>query len=120
MWAYALVAFGGAVGCMARLGLARSFHLQWGTLAANVVACLVLGYLSARLKALEPDVHENWRLLVGTGFCGGLSTFSTLMLELVGYTQKGDYADGLGYLALSVALGTVSLVLGMWAAGRVA
>ena len=99
---------------MLRLGLGRAIPIHWGTFAANALACLALGILSARLRAAGADAHENWRLLVGVGFCGGLSTFSTLMLEMVGFGERGMLGQGAGHLLLSVAAGVGALLLGRW------
>lgn len=109
-----LVALGGALGSVSRYGLARWQTLPYGTLAANVIACLVLGYLSGRLGAQAAGPNHPWRLLIGAGFCGGLSTFSTLILELVGYGERATLPTAFGYLAASLALGTLALLAGLW------
>lgn len=68
-----------------------------GTLAANLIGAYVVGVavaLFASYSALAPE----WRLLVITGFCGGLTTFSTFSAEMVTLLQQGR-----GQLALSAA-----------------
>ena len=114
MMAALYVALGGALGAVARWGLARWWVGPAGTLCANALACLLLGWLVARLAALPPAEAEAWRLLVGVGFCGGLSTFSTLALELVLYGQRGQLGVGLGYVAASLGVGVAALLAGLW------
>lgn len=114
-----LVALGGALGSISRYGLARWQTLPYGTFAANVIACLVLGYLTGRLGAQLAGTTHTWRLLIGVGFCGGLSTFSTLVLELVSYGEKAAFPTAFGYLAASLVLGTLALLAGLWL-GRLA
>lgn len=109
-----LVALGGALGSVSRYGLARWQALPYGTLAANVLACLVLGYLTGRLGAQVAGATHPWRLLIGAGFCGGLSTFSTLILELVGYGERAALPTAFAYLATSLVLGTLALLVGLW------
>ncbi len=132
-----MVLLGGGVGSVLRyylgawlnqLGGAAYFG---GTLLANVIACLVLGFLVG--LGLAPSVvaqHQNaaklylcWPLLA-TGFCGGLSTFSTLMLEVAMpqsqqlTTQMAPSMFGqigpfnLGYLLVTLVLGILSIWLG--------
>jgi CrcB protein len=111
-----LVAFGGAAGSVLRFGLGRLTTHPYGTLTSNLLACLVLGYLTARLAGTDHEATYVWRLLIGIGFCGGLSTFSTLMMELATYAQKGQLTNGLGYVFGSFVLGIVAILGGMYMA----
>jgi CrcB protein len=108
---------GGALGTALRFGLGRVTQHPLGTLLSNIIACLVLGFLTAKLAALGKESPNAWRLFLGIGFCGGLSTFSTLMLELVQYQQQGNVLQGAGYLAASFGLGMAAVLVGMWAGG---
>ena len=111
------VAAGGAAGSVARylVGLAAlgaSAQFPWGTLAINVVGSFVLGLV---LGALPPG--GGARLLLGTGFCGGFTTFSTFSTEVVALAEEGAVGRAGAYAAASVALGVLAAVTGA-AVGR--
>lgn len=109
------IAVGGAVGAWARLGLADLLPTEpgrwpWGTFIANIVGCLVLGYAGTRLmERLPPSTYR--RPFVGTGVCGGLTTFSTFQLEVVEMGKDGHVALAAGYLVVSIAVGLAALAL---------
>jgi CrcB protein len=62
--------------------------LPAGTLAANLIGSYIIGFAIAYL-AQAPYLAPEWRLLVVTGFCGGLTTFSTFSAEVVSLLQEG-------------------------------
>ncbi len=109
------VAAGGAVGAWARLGIAELMPAEpgrwpWGTFVANVVGCALLGYAGTRLlERLPPSTYR--RPLIGTGVCGGLTTFSTLQLEVAQLARDDHAALAAAYLAVSVALGLAAILL---------
>ena len=109
------IAVGGALGAWARLGLAELMPTEpgqwpWGTFVANIVGCLLLGYAGTRLmERLPPTTYR--RPFVGTGLCGGLTTFSTLQLEVVELGKDGHVALAATYLVVSIAAGLVALAL---------
>lgn len=114
-----LVASGGAAGSVLRhlVGVATqgvSGAFPWGTLGVNVAGSFLLGAL---LGALPPG-HAG-RLLFGTGFCGGFTTFSTFSTEAVALAGRGATARAGAYAAASVALSVVAAAAGA-AAGRAA
>ena len=81
------VVFGGAVGCVARWMLGFLLNALFpaippGTLAANLIGCYLVGISLAYFGA-HPELPPEWRLLVITGFLGGLTTFSSFSGEVV-------------------------------------
>jgi CrcB protein len=106
---------GGAVGSLARawvgLHLATSPHQwPWGTFVVNVAAAFLLGYVSTRLLERLP-VSSYQRPFLGTGICGGLSTFSTMQIEVVRLFQSGDWPVALSYVVASILAGYAALHL---------
>lgn len=106
---------GGAIGSIARAWV--GLHLNgtpgqwpWGTFTVNVLAAFLLGYFSTRLLERLP-VSNYQRPFLGTGICGGLSTFSTMQVEVVRIFQSGAWVVGVSYVAASIAAGYVALHL---------
>jgi fluoride exporter len=82
----AVIGAGGVIGTAARYGTALSIPSQSGaypiaTFLANVVGAVILGAV-AELPAGSLPAHELTRPAIGTGFCGGLTTFSTMSVEI--------------------------------------
>ena len=69
-----------------------------GTLAANLIGCYIIGMALAFFTAY-PAFAPEWRLLITTGFCGGLTTFSTFSAEIVTLLQTGRPLWALGAVA---------------------
>jgi len=114
---------GGAVGTLLRAALSQAFphsptSWPWPTFVVNVVAALLLGYFVTRLQERLP-ISSYRRPLLGTGLCGGLSTFSTMQVELLKMIDAGAYALALGYAAASVAAGLLAIHLATAAVRRV-
>jgi CrcB protein len=111
----AAVAVGGALGTLARAGLdeALPFHgdgWPWATFAANVAGAFLLGFLATRLQErLPPSTYR--RPLLGTGLCGGLTTFSTLQVELVRLGDHGRAGLAAAYLLASLGAGLAAAFL---------
>ena len=87
------------------------------TFGVNVAGCVALGYFVTRLAERLP-ITAYRRPLLGTGLCGGLTTFSTFQLELVRMLDRGDLWLALGYCAASVAAGFAGVWLGTAAVRR--
>jgi fluoride exporter len=108
-WRYVgLVALGGTFGTAARYLLTQtlpSWHsVPVATLVVNVVGAFALGVLLAALSRRGRDVglRRTIRLLIGTGFLGGFTTYSSLAVETDALLSSGQ-----GQLALAYALGTI-------------
>jgi CrcB protein len=116
----AAVFAGGVVGAVLRAELAQALpHAAggwpWATFATNVSGTFVLGLLVTRLQErLPPSAYL--RPLLGTGFCGAFTTFSTFQVEAVVLADGGHGALAAGYAAASLAAGAV----GVWLATHLA
>jgi CrcB protein len=106
----ALVALGGALGSLARWGLAVALPSPAGTLVANLAGCFAIGLLAAWVFVRHPRV----RLLVGVGVLGGFTTFSTSLADTHELLDRpllaAAYAGGT--LVSCLALAALGLVLG--------
>jgi CrcB protein len=103
---------GAGFGALLRWGLGGWLNplfplVPMGTVAANLVGGLLIGVASGYF-AERVGVAPEWRLLVMTGFLGGLTTFSTFSLEVVGLIARQQYAWALGAAGLHLA-GSLSL-----------
>ena len=115
-----LVGLGAAVGAPARyltdLAVQRRLGagFPWGTWVVNVVACLVLGAVT-RL-AVAGHLGDGMLALVGTGFCGALSTYSTFSLDALRLTESGRAGTAILYVVASVGAGLAAVGAG-WGLG---
>ena|SRR5690242_18125443 len=112
----AAIFVGGAIGSCARTGLSQlaPTHIgrwPWATFAVNIVGCVLLGYFVTRLQERLP-ITAYRRPLLGTGFCGALTTFSTLQLEILRMFDRGDGVFAIEYLVASLICGFGGVVLG--------
>ncbi len=112
---HAAVFAGGVVGALARAGVERAFPWDggswpWTTLLVNLVGTALLGYFATRLQErLPPSTFR--RPLLATGFCGALTTFSTLQIELVELARERHAGLAAAYLAASVGGGLLVVYL---------
>lgn len=124
--AIGLVVIGGFIGTGARyLGeqvLPRAkTGVPWATLIINLVGAFILGTLLQALLRLGPDIgaRRRIRLLVGTGFCGALTTYSSLATETVElWTVAHRTGAGIGYAVGTVLAGLVCVWVGFVVADR--
>jgi fluoride exporter len=104
---------GGALGTLARAALAEAFPHSatawpWPTFTVNIVAAFLLGYFVTRLQERLP-LSSYRRPLLGTGLCGGLSTFSTMQLEIVKMLEAHAWGLAAGYAAASIVAGYAAI-----------
>jgi fluoride exporter len=111
----AAVFVGGALGTVARAGLASLVvadptHWPWPTFIVNIVGAFLVGYFTTRLLERLP-LSSYRRPLLGTGLCGGLTTFSTMQVETLKMIEHHDYGLAAGYTAASILLGLLAVYL---------
>ncbi len=124
MWkAIVAISVGASLGALLRwwLGALLNAHFPTippGTLAANLIGGYVIG-VAVAIFATYPAIAPEWRLFVITGFCGGLTTFSTFSAEIVTLLQQGRAlaacaaaaAHLFGSVAMTLAgIGSVALI----------
>lgn len=86
--------------------------LPLGTLAANLIGSYVIG-LAVALINLDLGLSPQARLFLMTGFCGGLTTFSTFSAETFTLLQRGQFAWGFGEIAIHVSGSLMATALGV-------
>ena len=107
-----VIAVGAALGAWLRWILGMKLNALFptippGTVVANMVGGYIIGLAIAFLAA-SPTLSPEWRLLIITGFCGGLTTFSTFSAETVALIQEGRLVWALGSISLHV-LGSLAM-----------
>ena len=106
---------GGFIGASARAELGQAWSTSpgcwpWATFVVNIAGAFLLGYFVTRLQERLPP-SEYRRPLLGTGFCGAFTTFSTLQVELLDMLDAGHVGLAAGYAAASIALGFAAVVV---------
>jgi CrcB protein len=115
------ISIGAAAGALLRWQLGARMNslfpiLPLGTLAANLVGGYIIGLAIAYL-AHATNIAPEWRLLIVTGFCGGLTTFSTFSAEVVTRLQEGHLGWAMGAIAIHV-VGSLLMTLAGLATGH--
>ena len=108
------VFIGGGIGSVVRWYVSRKMNgmsplLPAGTLTVNLVGAFIIG-LGIAIFTRLPHIDPVWKLLITTGFCGGLTTFSTFSLEVVYMLQDGRFGAALLNMALNLA-GSLAMTL---------
>ncbi|WP_294612443.1 fluoride efflux transporter CrcB [uncultured Gilliamella sp.] len=111
------IAIGSVFGGLCRWFLSLKFNIiafaiPLGTLLSNLIAGYIIGFAIAFFN--HSSLSPEWRLLVITGFCGGLSTFSTFSAEIVDFIQEGRIAWGLITIAIHVIGSVLMTFFGIW------
>jgi CrcB protein len=116
------IVVGGMAGTLVRLLLSELLpHAEgswpWGTLVANVAGAALLGFVLVRFSSRAP-APTRVRALVGTGFCGALTTFSTLQRELLEMLDAGRAGLALAYVAVSLVAGLAGVLVAVRLTGE--
>jgi CrcB protein len=114
--AYLLAALGGALGALARWGVATALPHSpggwpWATLLVNLTGCLLMGALVAVLTARSPE--PPWaRPFLAVGVLGGYTTYSAFAVEVVGLVEAGAPVLAAGYVLVSLLGGVLAVAAG--------
>ncbi|MEU6549916.1 fluoride efflux transporter CrcB [Streptomyces sp. NPDC046915] len=114
---YLLVILGGAVGAPLRYLIDRTVQAHhdstfpWGTFAANVTGSMILGTLAG--AALAGAGSQSIQLLLGTGLCGALTTYSTFSYETLSLAEAGARFLAAANVVASVVAGLGAVFIGM-------
>ncbi len=114
-----LIFLGGGLGSLARFGVGRtlagwSVNLPYGTLAANVLACIILGFITGAVTMRSAEAVLPYRAFLAVGFCGGFSTFSTFSNDTLLMLMNNRWGDAVLNIGLSVVLCLLASFLGLW------
>ncbi|MFF4750072.1 fluoride efflux transporter CrcB [Streptomyces sp. NPDC002514] len=114
---FLLVVLGGAVGAPLRYLVDRAVQARhgtsypWGTFTVNMIGSAILGALTGAV--LVSAASENVQLLVGTGFCGALTTYSTFSWETLQLAEAGSRFHAAANVVVSILAGLGSVYVGM-------
>lgn len=118
MWkAILTISLGSSLGAVLRWFLGMQLNSLYptippGTLTANLVGGYIIG-LAIAYFAQAPDIAPEWRLLIITGFCGGLTTFSTFSAEVVTLLQQDKLTLAMSAIAIHVSGSLIMTLAGL-------
>ena len=116
------ICIGASVGALSRwalsLWLSPGGAFPWGTLVANLAGGYLIGVCIAVFQAM-PTLDPVWKLLLVTGFLGGLTTFSSFSAEVVIFLTEARYALAFGTALLHVGGSLLMTIAGMKSAAYV-
>ena len=104
---------GGAAGALLRVWLGVTFATTpgdwpWTTFVINITGSFVLGYVATRLQERLPQ-STYLRPLLGTGFCGAYTTFSTMQVEILRMLDRDRYGLAIAYAVTSIVCGYLAI-----------
>jgi len=112
-----VISLGASIGAVLRWLLGVKFNSYFptmppGTLIANLVGGYIIG-LAIAYFSQAPEIAPEWRLLIITGFCGGLTTFSTFSAEVVTLMQQGKITWAMSTIAIHVSGSLIMTIAGL-------
>lgn len=119
------VALGAGAGAVIRAAVDRILaarvgptRLPWATMLVNVLGSFILGFLMALTAQAvagdgpDADAARTMRLIIGTGFCGGLTTFSTFSVESFTMLREGRPRAAYAYVAITIVVALAAVLAG--------
>jgi CrcB protein len=113
-----LVGIGGFIGSVGRYLISTTFSKFFpilfpiGTFSVNILGSFIIGLVYGLSE--EYISFQQYRLFLATGICGGFTTFSSFTAENLALIQKGEWWMFLSYTFMSVLLGILAVLLGIW------